>query len=78
MDPNAIAGMIFTLLLAGLVGGFILLYPVSRRLGLLLEEKLHPKRPPPGVSADALEALQQSVHALEGEVKRLTERQDFM
>lgn len=37
MDPNALAGMIFTLILTLLVGGFIILFPITRRLGQALE-----------------------------------------
>lgn len=37
LEPVALAGMIFSLLVILLIGGFILLYPLSRRLGALLE-----------------------------------------
>ena len=78
MDPNALAGMAFTLVLTALVGGFILVYPVSRRLGAFLEAKLHDRLPPaPGNTAE-LEALRKSVSALQAEVQRLNERQEFM
>jgi hypothetical protein len=79
MDPNAIAGMAFTLVLTALVGGFILLYPVSKRLGLFLESKLQDRLPQPApTNAAELEALRSSVLSLRAEVERLAERQDFM
>jgi hypothetical protein len=79
MDPNAIAGMAFTLILTVVVGGFILLYPVSRRLGAFLESRLHDRIPQPApTSAPELDALRNSVASLQAEVQRLAERQDFM
>lgn len=79
MDPNAIAGMAFTLILTVLVGGFILLYPVSKRLGAFLESRLHDRIPQPAPTTPAeLESLRNSVASLQAEVQRLSERQDFM
>lgn len=79
MDPNAIAGMAFTLVLTALVGGFILVYPVSRRLGAFLEAKLQDRLPQPAPSKPAeLESLRSSLSSLQAEVQRLAERQDFM
>jgi hypothetical protein len=77
MDPNAFAGMAFTLILIGFVGGFILLYPVSRRLGQLLESKLQNKNGPE-LTPDQIETLQQALNSLQGDVRRLTDRQDFL
>jgi hypothetical protein len=78
MDPNAIAGMAFTLILTALVGGFIMLYPVSRRLGQLLESKLQNKNGPPALTPAEIEALQQALNSLQGDVHRIAERQDFL
>lgn len=36
MDPVIFAGMIFTILVLGLVGGFTLLYQLMCRLGVVL------------------------------------------
>jgi hypothetical protein len=77
MDPNALAGMAFTLILTALVGGFILLYPISRRLGQLLESKLQNKNGPE-LTPDQVETLQDALSSLQGDVRRLTERQDFL
>jgi hypothetical protein len=77
MDPNALAGMAFTLVLTVLVGGFILLLPISRRVGQLLESKLQEKKLP-GLPAGDLDDVQRTLHSLESEVRRVAERQDFI
>ncbi|HEX7050550.1 MAG TPA: hypothetical protein VF188_10140 [Longimicrobiales bacterium] len=76
MDETALAGMIFTLLLAMIVGGFILLFPLSRRLAAVLEQRLREQRAEP--DPEGLEALRNAVHALEAEVHALVERQAFV
>ena len=37
MDPVILAGMIFSIIVLLLVGGFVLLLPVSQRLGKVLD-----------------------------------------
>jgi len=78
MDPMGLAGMAFTLLLAMLIGGFILLFPLSRRLGLLLEAKLNEKRGPAAVPPVEMRQLWDAVHMLESEVQQLGQRQEFI
>ncbi|HET9440178.1 MAG TPA: hypothetical protein VFO52_08400 [Longimicrobiales bacterium] len=75
MDPNALAGMAFTLILAAMVGGVILLAPISKRLGLLLEQKLHEKNH--RLATDELRQLKEHVQLLEDEVRQLSARQHF-
>jgi hypothetical protein len=77
MDPNALAGMIFTVILSLLIGGFILLFPLSRRLGLLLEAKIQERKRIPGASVEELENLRSAIQSLEAEVRLLAERQEF-
>ena len=79
MDPNAIAGMIFTLVLALMVGGFILLFPLSRQLGRYLESKLdkNPKLTS-GLSPADLESLRATLTSVQSDVQRIADRQDFM
>lgn len=78
MDPNALAGMVFTLVLASLVGGFILLFPLSRRLGLLLEEKVRQQKGGVGLSTQDVQALRDRLEALETDVRVAAERQQFI
>jgi hypothetical protein len=75
MDPNALAGMVFTLLLAAMVGGFILLAPLSRRLGLLLDMKANEKNQ--RIAGGEVRQLAQRVQLLEEEVRLIGERQSF-
>ena len=77
MDPMGIAGMIFTLVLAGMVGGFILLRPLSKQLGLLLESKLQQNRVPDRQALDKIESLTENVRTLETEVRLLSDRLEF-
>lgn len=78
MDPNALAGMVFTLVLASLVGGFILLLPLSRRLGLLLEEKARAQKGGLSLPAQDVQALRDRLEALESDVRVAAERQQFI
>ena len=77
MDPNALAGMVFTLLLATLVGGFILLLPLARRAAHLLDAKVQRDKDPPAVPGPDVRMLAERVELLESELTRLRERQDF-
>ena len=71
-----IAGMVFSLLVVLVIAGSVLLFPLTRRLGQLLELRLEERRG--GVEADALAEVQAAVASLEGEVTRLRERQEFV
>jgi len=77
MDPMGIAGMIFTLMLVAMVGGFILLRPVSKQLGLLLESKLQQNRGPDQQTLDKVDTLTDTVRTLEAEVRLLSDRLEF-
>ncbi|CAN5296253.1 hypothetical protein BH23GEM4_BH23GEM4_23610 [soil metagenome] len=74
LEPVALAGMIFSLLVILLIGGFILLYPLSRRLGALLEQRLSASPPP---ANREVAQLSDAVRALQAEVQRIGERQAF-
>jgi hypothetical protein len=66
--------MLFTLILIGMVGGFILLIPLSRRLGHMIDVWLQEKK---RVDPDELAELRRTVQELEKEVSALAERQQF-
>lgn len=76
MDIVPLAGMLFSLLVVLVIGGFILLFPLARRLGTLLELYVEERRksefPPP-----ELEDIRRVVDSLQSEVERLRERQEF-
>ena len=79
MNPEALAGMIFTLIVIAMILGFILLFPVTRRLGQLLEQKLgeRPAKARPDATNE-VQRMRDQVQALESEVRMLTERQQFV
>lgn len=75
MDSNALAGMIFTLVFTGLIGGFILIHPLTKRLGELMESKARAQKA--AAPDDEVRKLAEAVRSLEMEVHYLRERQEF-
>ncbi len=82
--PEAIAEMIGPVVIILLLGTFVLLFPLSRRLGRVLEEwiKLRQETSPDRDTLARLEnevrELRQSVEAGDQRMGLLAERQDFM
>jgi hypothetical protein len=76
MDPMALGGMLFTLILVAMIGGFILLLPITRRLGAILEQRLSADAAA-GLPAERVRRLESAVQALTDELERLAERQEF-
>ena len=76
MEPEVLAGMLFIVVILAMIGGFILLLPITRRLGAILEQRLNEKSIQ-GSSGAQLQQLQATVRQLQTEVERLAERQDF-
>jgi hypothetical protein len=83
MDPDALGGMIFALIMVIVlitgIGGTILLGPLAKRLGQFLEVQILERKAAleEGPGRDDGE-LVQAVRALEEKVDALQERQDFM
>lgn len=77
MDPTAIAGMLFVLVLAAMLGGFILLFPISRRLGQLMEERIAERKRPATLPPEEIRELHGAIQALQARLEELAERQDF-
>lgn len=75
MDPVIIPSMIFCLVVIMLIGGFVLLAPLTRRLGVLLEHRMLAEDK--AERAADVEALAQAVESLRYEVERLSDRQEF-
>ena len=82
IDGTAVAGMIFSLLCLVIIGGTILMYPLTRRLGQLMEQRLEERRlgrgPTEGVDVAELRELKAAVRSLEAELARLSEKQGFV
>jgi hypothetical protein len=76
MDMMAIAGMLFSLILVGMIAGFILLFPISRRMGALLEQKITGKLGDERAMAE-VRRLEATVRSLQEEVERLGDKQAF-
>lgn len=77
MDMIPIAGMLFVLLMTALTGGFILLFPVARRLGALLEQRILESKQGRGTDPETVAELRRTMRRLEAEVERLSEQQAF-
>jgi hypothetical protein len=73
------AGMIFSLLLALIIGGFVLMYPLTKRLGQLIELRMGERRlgADRTVGVEEMARLTEVVEALRVEVVALAERQEF-
>ncbi len=78
MDIIPIAGMIFSLLMVLVIGGFILLIPISRRLGKFLEIRIDERMQWDTLPKDAFNELMDVVEELQSEVGRLADRQRFV
>jgi hypothetical protein len=73
MDLNAIAGMLFVLIMLGMILGFILVIPLTRRLTRFLEQLLHQRFGT--MPADDVRRLEAAVVELQRELRVVTERQ---
>jgi hypothetical protein len=73
------AGMVFSLLVVLIIGGFILVYPLTKRLGRLLELRLEERQSggERSLAEGEVERLREAVEALQVEVAALADRQQF-
>jgi hypothetical protein len=72
------ATLVFWIIIACIVGGIILLRPVSKRLGNFLDEWIAIRRAEQRSSVEQLTQLTARLAALEGGQHRLLEQQTFM
>ena len=77
MDPTVLAGMIFVLIVIGMIGGFTILAPIALRLGKLLERRLEQRLPEDKAVYETRE-LKREIAALQEELGRISQRQDFI
>ena len=75
MDPEIIPMMIFTIIVLAMVGGFILVLPLTRRLGQFLEYRMSERSRL--MENEEREALLRAIESLRDDVARLAERQEF-
>ncbi len=82
--PVEIAELIFALLIVFLIGTFVLLFPLSRRLGKVMEEWIQlrqdssPDRAQLVRIEDGLRLLHGEVESLDQRMSLIGERQDFL
>lgn len=77
LDPVIAAGMIFALLMVLLIGGFIVLFPVTSRLGKALETYLEARKEEGG-NPEEVVRLRRELRALRERVESMTEKQAFV
>ncbi len=79
MDPLMLFGtMVFWIIIVGIIGGVVLLRPVSKRLGHFLDEWIAIRKAELAGSDERLEELAARFAALEDGQHRLLEHQEFM
>ena len=79
MDPHLHFGtMEFWIIIASIIGGVNLLRPMSKRLGLFLDEWIAIRKAELAGSSERLEELAARFKALEEGQRRLLEHQEFM
>ena len=78
MDIIPLAGMLFSLLMVLVIGGLILLFPISRRLGKFLEIRIDERMEWDTLPKEAFNELMGVVEELQNEVQRLSDRQQFI
>ena len=76
MGPD-IAPMIVMVTAILTTGGVLVFRPISKRLGSLLEVMTQAKLKSPSADQAEVARLRETVHALEGRLALLEERQDF-
>jgi predicted phage tail protein len=72
------AGMILSLLVVFIIAAAILLYPLSTRLGKLIELRIQERQEGMGAPSEAMDGIHRTLSELETQVRMLTERQQFV
>lgn len=75
MDPGLIPMMIFTVIVLAMCGGFIVLLPITRRLGKFLEYKMTERGHL--MDNEERERILKAIESLRDDVAHLAERQEF-
>jgi divalent metal cation (Fe/Co/Zn/Cd) transporter len=84
MDPYALGGMIFSVVMVLIIGGFIITFPLLKRLGGLMEESIRERRDArlekgqvEQISGDIAE-LRSAFESIERQLELVGERQEFV
>lgn len=77
MDEVVGFGMIFSVVMVALIGGFILMYPITRRLGAYLEKRIE-EGGGKKLDPESLQSVHHALDDLRDQIHDLRERQEFM
>lgn len=77
MDYEILAMLVFSLFVFLIIGGTILLFPLSRKLGRLIEWWIEEKKGV-SISPEEVRQLAERVSGLEAKLQSLAERQEFL
>jgi len=77
LDPIILAGMIFTVVVLAMIGGFVLLFPIARLAGQALEIWIE-NRGTAGEMQAALGQVRRELAGMQAQVERVAEQQEFV
>jgi hypothetical protein len=78
MDMDLVVGVAFVLIFTLISGGIILMFPLSRKLGLLIESRIGDRKVPTGHDPRELDRISSRLAALEEQVRAVSARQEFL
>ena len=77
LDPLILAAMIFTVVVLGMIGGFILLFPIARLAGQALKIWIE-NRGAAGEMKAALGQVRRELAGMQAQIERVAEQQEFV
>lgn len=78
LDMDLVVGVSFLLLFTLIVGGIVLMFPLTRKLGLLIESRIGEKKGLAGPDTEEMREISSRLAALEERVRAISARQEFM
>jgi hypothetical protein len=78
MDMDLVIGVSFVLMFTLIVGGIVLMFPLSRKIGLLIESRIEERKGAPGPGSDELNRISSRLERLEEQVRAVSARQEFL
>jgi hypothetical protein len=75
VDPMMLGMMIFTIVAMAVIGGFVVLFPITRRIGRFLESRMSEANR--AKELEDREGILRALDSLRDDIARLAERQDF-
>jgi hypothetical protein len=78
VDMDLVVAVSFVLLLTLIIGGIILMFPLTRKLGLLIESRIGDKHGAAGHDGEDLERISRRLAELEDQLRAVSARQEFL